>query len=73
MEVPVPANWTEAQGLSAVQYVFGFRSVKVGIAVCDVTVTGTPLRWKVTVSVFSWPKVASNGWRRLPGSGRRGR
>ena len=66
MDVPVPATLTELSGLAELQYLFGFVSSNTGMPGEDGTVRATPLRWKVTASVASWPNVASNGCRRLP-------
>lgn len=51
--VPEPATLVEAIGFRADQYRFGSLSSNVGIAGCDGTTVGTPLRWKVTASVAS--------------------
>src|SRR4029079_6770050 len=63
---PAPATFTELQGLAADQYASGLLSSKTGMPGVDGTVTATPLRWNVTVSVLCRPNVASYGWRRVP-------
>ena len=65
--VPEPATLVDAHGFAGGPVAVRVASRRTsGSPAATGPWSATPLRWKVTASVVSWPKVASNGWRRLP-------